>query len=378
VNRRPSWRSKAATSGAAITAALILLCIPLAAQQDTPKLFVDDDCQTFAFDFSGNNIAYALPHIKHQKRLYIERDDIWIATGASKRRVIDAEKFMPFPPPQGFVVSSIAWSPDGKRLALDMTLQLPPPGYEVATGKNKGKEEDVEDRSPVDPIGGGKVVSLIGDGGDEIKVAGSKTRFIEDAKQPAWLADSTTVVYLEAGSNQIERLKPTEGNAKTLFDAHTFDAVVWDGPKNQAYAIGRGLRGQKTLMRLDLLNETITEITHINDYQGSLELSPSGKKIAFFEDGDTIVAIDIAHPTRAKRIQAGFGRFEWSGDERSVLLKRGPIEKSNSLVWVNLDDGSFSSTLHDLTFHDFAMAPDGKSLAVTQPGKRTLRVYPIP
>jgi hypothetical protein len=276
------------------------------------------------------------------------------------------------------VVNAMNWSPDGKRLALDMILQQPPAGYEVTTGKSKGKEEDVEDRSPVATIGGGKVVALIDADGEEIKLAGSKDRFIADAKHPAWLADNATVVYLGAGSNQIQRVKPSDGQIKTLFDGHTFDAVVWDGRRNQAYAVGPGIRGQPTLMRLDLLGETITEITHIDDYRGSLAVSPSGKRIAFFEDGDTIVVIDVANPTRPRRVPTGYGRFEWSDDERRVLLKRGPEEKSNSLMWVNLADDSFEPALYDLTYHDFAIAPDGKSLAVTQPGKRVLRVYSLP
>lgn len=357
----------------------LALLMPFAkgAPQEAPKLLVDDDCQAFAFDANGN-IAYAVPRIKHVKRLYIERDDIWIASGPARKRIIDAEKFMPFPPPAGYVVNSLGWSPDGRRLALDMVLQQPPSGYEVASGKSKGKEEDVEDRSPVSTVGGGKVVALIGDDGDEIKVNGSKDRFIQDAKQPAWLGDNATVVYLGAGSNQIQRLKPSSGETKTLFDAHTFDAVVWDGRRNQAYAIGRGIRGQLMLMRLDLLKETITEITRIDDYRGSLALSPSGKKIGFFEDGDTIVAIDLANPSRPRRVPAGYGRFEWSDDERRVLLKRGPEEKSNSLTWVTLADGSFAPALYDLTYRDFTIAPDGKSLAVTQPGKRVLKVYPLP
>jgi hypothetical protein len=374
-----SWWGSVARSALALAVALMLL-VPLGAgpQQEVPKLLVDDDCQAFAFDPSGTNVAYAIPHLKREKRLYIERDDVWIASGPSRKRIIEGEKFMPFPPPAGYVVNSMSWSPDGRRLAMDMILQQPPSGYEYATGKSKGKEEDVEDRSPVETVGGGKVVALIEDDGAEIKVAGSKDRFIQDAKQPAWLADNATVVYLGAGSNQIARVKPSDGQAQTLFDGHPFDAVVWDGPRNQAYAVGRGLRGQLTLMRLDLLNERITEVARLENYQGSLALSPSGKKIGFFEDGDNIVVIDLANPTHLRRVPAGFGRFEWSSDERRVLLKRGPLEKSNSLVWVTLQDGSFESALHDLTYHDFAISPDGKSLAVTQPGKRVLRVYPLP
>jgi len=46
-------------------------------------------------------------------------------------------------------------------------------------------------------------------------------------------------------------------------------------------------------------------------------------------------------------------------------------------LWVGLYDGSFNSILHDLQFHDFQIAPDGQTIAVTIPGKRVLKVYPL-
>jgi hypothetical protein len=76
-------------------------------------------------------------------------------------------------------------------------------------------------------------------------------------------------------------------------------------------------------------------------------------------------------------VRAGFGRFGWSRDERRVLLKRGADDRSNILMWVGLHDDSFSSILHDLQFHDFEIAPDGQTIAVTIPGKRVLKVYSL-
>jgi hypothetical protein len=35
------------------------------------------------------------------------------------------------------------------------------------------------------------------------------------------------------------------------------------------------------------------------------------------------------------------------------------------------------SILHDLEFRQFDISPDGKSLAVIEPGKRNLFVYPV-
>jgi hypothetical protein len=34
--------------------------------------------------------------------------------------------------------------------------------------------------------------------------------------------------------------------------------------------------------------------------------------------------------------------------------------------------------LHGLSFRDFELSPDGRFLAVIQPGKRNLLVYPAP
>ena len=353
----------------------LAIAIPLFAQE-MPKLVIDETCQAFAIAPNSTTIAYAVPRIKHVKRLYIERDDIFISEGGKSRRIVDAEKFMPFPPPVGYVINSMRWSPNGKRLALDMTLQQPPEGYEIATGKNKGKEQDTEDRSPVSTVGGGRVVGLLDDDGSELKVAGSKTRFIEEAKNAAWLGDNQTVVYQGGGSNQIARVKLSDGKIEMLFDGRAFDAIAWDTARDRAFAIGRGIRGQTTVMQLDLLHERIAELAHIENYQGQLTLSASGKKLGFFEDGDTVDTMDVANPSRIVRTRVGYGHFEFSGDENRILLKRGPDEKSNSLLWVNLDDGSFTSTLHDLTFRDFALAPDGESLIVTQPGTRVLKVFP--
>jgi hypothetical protein len=71
------------------------------------------------------------------------------------------------------------------------------------------------------------------------------------------------------------------------------------------------------------------------------------------------------------------GVFGWSHDERRILLKRGPAEKSGELIWVGLYDGTFVPALRGLEYHAFAISPNGESIAVTEPGKEVLRVYPL-
>ena len=367
------------TIGAIAIVCLVLPVMLLA--QDAPKLMIDEDCQ--AFDIAqDNSIVYAVSHIKGVRRLVLERDDVWVASGPGRtRKILDANTFMPMPPPEGFRVDSLAWSPDGQKIAMNMTLMQPPPGWND-NPKKKGDlaEDEDENAPPVAGIGGGRMLALLDAEGREIKVAGLKTRFIEGAIDATWLADGKSVVYLTGGPPySMFRVTPSDGQTTPLFAGHTFQMVIWDAKRNRAFAVSDDLSITRHLaiVQLDLLHEGIAPVSDIDTYQGGLSLSPSGTKIGYFEDGDTIDVIDTAHPGAPIRVRAGFGRFGWSRDERKVLLKRGADDRSNILLWVGLYDGKFASILHDLQFHDFEIAPDGQTIVVTIPGKRALKVYPL-
>lgn len=346
--------------------------------QDTPKSVVEEDCQVFDIA-ADNSVVYATPRIKRSKQLVIERDDIGIATASGKtRRIVEADKFISDPPGSGYQVDSLSWSPDGHRIAVGITLQKAPPDYHEDTKKQK--DENRDSNVFMAAVAAGKAIALLDNEGHEIPVAGSKTRFIENATSATWLADGATVVYLTEAPWKIVRVRPADGQATTLFQGHTFDAVAWDARRNRAFAIGKNLSltGRLTLVELDLVHETVTEIARLEKYESALSVSPSGTKIGFFEDGDTIEVIDTAHPSSPVRVRAGMGRFGWSRDERRLLLKRGSPDRSNDLVWVGLYDGTFTPILHGLTFRDFQIAPDGGSVGVTVPGKRVLKVFALP
>jgi hypothetical protein len=336
-----------------------------------PIMTIDSDCQAFAIG-QDNRIVYAVPHIKRMKKVVIERDDVWIAEpNGRSRKIVEADKFMPATQPSTYVVNSMAWAPDGHHISMNMTT-MPP---EL---RKEDQSEDAENKSG--PAGGGKAIALLDDNGQEMKVAGSKTRFIENVSSGAWLGDGVDVVYLIGGGPyQIGRVNPSTGKSTVLFAGHNFDTVVWDAKRNQAFAVGGNLSaiGKTVVVQLDLLHETVNEIARLDNYRGQLSVSPSGKRVGFFEDGDTIQVVDLANSKKPIRAKAGYGRFGWSRDERRVLLKRGPDEKSNDLVWVGLADGSFTPILHDLLYHDFAITPDGSSILVAEPGKQSLKMYPL-
>ncbi|MDE3108983.1 MAG: PD40 domain-containing protein [Acidobacteriota bacterium] len=374
----------------AATAALILLWIPVAGAQDLPKLVIDQDCSAFAIS-PRNDIVFSVPHLKFIKKYILQRDDIYIARPKGGiNRIVDADKFIPFPPVEGFIVRSFSWSPDGKRIAINMTLRPLPARLEEQIEEKKSRhkvkkqrddqddeDDDSGDFQTVKPPQGGNVVALFDADGRPIQVPGAKTQFLDHAENAAWLDDDQAVVYLSGA--QIVRLRPADGTTTKLFEGHEFQAVAWDPARSRAFAVGEDLtvHAGLALVELDLLHETIAPIATLPSYQSSLTVSPSGTKVGFFADGDTIEVIDIGNASRPLRVHAGLGFFQWDSSEDRVLLKRGPQDQSNDLVWVGLHDDSFVPALHDLEFHAFQVAPDGKSLAVTEPGKRILKIYPL-
>jgi len=345
-------------------AALLLALISFdAAGQGFEKaqIRVDDDCAEFAAAPDGK-IVYAVPHRRHIKKIEFVHDDLWVVDpNGSKRKILDGDKFMPAPPPANFVVDKLAWSPDSKKFTAEIRIE------------SLSQDPD----APPTSI---KAVALFDENGQQIPVTGIKSGYIENAGSATWLADGQTVVYLTGGGPyQIMRMRPDEGKAVTLFDGHYFDAVAWDAARNQAFVISPDLSvtHRQFLIRLGLLNETISEVARVDNYQGAMAVSPSGQKVGFFADGDTIRVVDLAHPDKLIEVHAGLGRFQWGADERRVLLKRGPAERSGDLVWVGIYDDSFTPILHDLEFHDFEVEPNGKSVVVTQVGLRALMVFPI-
>ena len=97
-------------------------------------------------------------------------------------------------------------------------------------------------------------------------------------------------------------------------------------------------------------------------------------------------------PNKIARLRVGLGVFQWSPDDNRILLKRALEKKSGDLVWIDIPPLAAHtedkdppvtqpvpvSILHGLSFRDFAIAPDGRSLAVIAPGKRNLLVFPLP
>jgi hypothetical protein len=405
-----------------------------AAQQPAPVLTIDEEVSAFAFAPDGR-IAYAVRHVFGERRLQVQRDDIWVSTLEGKKtRIIEGQKLFRGAAPFSYAVQALRWSPDGARLAVEM--------YTSTMTDAHGETKE------------GYVTWLLDASGKEIKNGGGPG-MIEDAANSAWLTDGATVAFIHEAVQpkllfDIRTLRPAGSRGESPFEGRTFSAVAWDlrpASGSFALAIERSptLTGPVRLVWLDLQTKERRELAQLAGYAGQLSVSPSGKFVAYFREQETLEFREVAHPERVARVRVAFGAFAWAGDER-VLIKRGTFEtgprgsgrRSGTLAWLsvpplqaepvasasadvtakesqsatgrpvspekrapapirdrtlsagqnspagnlqltgkNPPEAELRPALSDLTYQGFAISPDGRYLAVTAPGARPLQVFPV-
>jgi hypothetical protein len=363
--------------------------------QDNPTFKIDEDITRFAYS-AGGRIAYATRHIFSVKKIQLQRDDIWIAEAdGKKRRILLGEKFVRGSGPFSYTVRGLRWSPDASKLTVEM-------------GTSEMINDDGDTRE-------GVMTLLLDDTGREIAIPGGDT-VIPGATNAAWMPDGVSVVYLTERAQApaqapvaaapksasspatsklftMNRVKPFAEGASALFQGHSFSVVVWNKKQDGGVAIERdlGATGPPRLVALDLARETSRVLETLEGYAGGLTISPSGKEVAYWIDNERLEIRDIDAPNRMARVRVAVGTLAWSASETRVLVKRGPVLRSGGLAWVPLAplaalaEGAPpaaaevfpQSILHDLEFRQFDISPDGKSLAVIEPGKRNLFVYPV-
>ena len=216
---------------------------------------IEEDVQAFAIA-PDNSIAFATQRIKRIKKAYVEHDDFWMGdTEGHHKKIIDGDKFNPTDAQLSYQVESLTWSPDSKRLIVKMdTSEIAQPQGTVVM--------QMDTQQTVRP---NTVLYLMDREGHEIPIKGAKDRTIEGAYNGAWSGDSTTLLYMTKPSGtfgEITTMRPEEGTTKKLFEGITFRALVWDTPRNHAFAIMESLKtlGVPKMVQLDLKNQTIREL----------------------------------------------------------------------------------------------------------------------
>lgn len=362
----------------------------MAPAQTAPALTIDEEVTAFAFAPDGR-IAYAVRNVFGQKKLQLQRDDIWVATlDGKKTRIVEGKKQFVGPTPFSYSIQALRWSPDGSRLTVEM--------YTSTMTDVQGETKE------------GYATWLLDAAGKEIRVARGPG-IIEEAANSAWLTDGATVAFMREAVQpkllfDIRTVRAASGDAETPFPGLTFSIVAWSlrpSAGSAAVAIERAenLSGPIRLVWLDLQKNQRRELAQLSGYAGQLSVSPSGKFVAYFRDQETLEVREVPHPDRVGRVRVGYGQFVWAGDENRILIKRGTFDtsargtgrRSGSLAWLKLPPldarpaavpakdlpaAELQPALSGLLFQNFAISPDGRWLGVTAPGSRPLQVFPIP
>ena len=395
--QRRTWAAPILSASAA--AAAIFLSTPVSLAQEKLSFRVEDEVTRFAFSTDGR-VACSVRHVFSEKKVQLQRDDIWIAErDGKKRRILQGEKFVRGSGPFSYLVRGLRWSPDGTRLTV-----------ELATSEMINQDGDTRE---------GVATLLLDDSGREIATAGDS--LIPGAINAVWLTGATGIAYLTTqpvarpplsepppksdrpanneGSFVVNRIREASGPGAAMFSGEQFAAVSWNPAKNFGVAIQRGPAlpnmpagsSPAELVGLDLDKETRRDLAKLDGYAGGLSLSPSGEKIAYWVGNEQLEVREMGAPSRVARVRVVLGTLAWAGDEKRILIKQGPVGRSGSLVWAPVpplvsvaagatpatQDVPLRSILHDLEFRQFDISPDGKSLGVIEPGRRNLLVYSL-
>jgi hypothetical protein len=390
-----------------------LVPVSRAQELDKPSVNIDEDVTAFAFAPDGR-VVYSVRRMYRNKKYDMQRDDIFLRdTGGRTKRIFQGEKFTvmkPFAKPEGdssedevdekgkkrkktreekerpttppftYIVEGFSFSPNGKFVLVQLLTST------ILDESSHAQDE--------------RMTLVLDDSGREIKLSGDNA-VIHSARDAMWLSDGATMVYLTEAvqPNQLFSFKYANvrtGPAGPAFEGRTFIAAVPIPHSNSAIGIerDRNMTGPPRLQRLELLAQDDKELATLDGYETGLSVSPSGKQVAYFIDKEVLEVRDLENPNRLARVRIGLGSIEWSTDEQHLLIKRSPERKSGDLVWIALPPlagvKGISSDLipviqpnpmpilHGLTFRDFAISPDGRTLGVIPPGKRNLLLFPLP
>ncbi len=386
--RRGVTSSHLKTLLAALGLLMCLLATPTAfsSADITALLNIEEEVTAVAYAPDGR-LAYSIRRIVKGRRVEEQRDDIFlIAAGTDKpRRIVDGQKLVRGNLPFSYSVQEIRWSPDGSKMAVQI-LAAVIPGKSLQE-MNENFEKGITETFPM--------TILLDDQGKEIKIEGGDSA-IPQAENAVWLADGATVAYLVEKEKKsllyaMGTVRPAGGRGRAIFENSTFGAVAWDAGRNAAAAVERdpAMRFKPRLVILDIIKQTRRELGELDAFLGGLTISPSGTRVAYFRDYDTMEIRDVADPKKLARVKVAYGEYVWAPNEDSILMKRALERKKGDFYWIRVPafatlpasgapepaDPAVKSVLNGLGFRDFSLSADAKRIAVIEPGKRNLLVY---
>lgn len=364
---------------------LCVLCVnssfcPAARAQnlDKPSSSIDEEITAFSFSPDGG-IAFSVYHNFKTKKYDLEHDDIWIQDARGKRRrLLEGQKYTRGNQLLSYLTDSIRWSPNGRYLLVQLLTTT----VEDESGNATNSVQTL----------------LFDDSGHEARI-NKGDNFLLAAANAAFLPDNNTIAYLSQAVPtlplfSIKTTRLASGSFPSPYEGRTFRDVAWLPGMNFAVAVEQdhSMSGPPRLQYLDVLNDSDKELATLEGYEGGLIVSSDRTKAAYFIDREVLEIRSLSHPNQVARVRVGLGIPRWTPDGSRIFLKRALEKKSGDIVWfpvpslaavvpnkeIPVSQPTPVPVLQGLTFREFSISDDGRSLAVVVPGKRNLLVFPLP
>lgn len=315
----------------------------------------------------GQRLAYATekkigrrrsPLSVEEGEVYYYPGEVWISDVTSQAKRILKYDFLRGREGEffSFSIERLAWSPDGTKLAVEITDEK----------KNTA-------------------TFLITAEGKKVKVGSSPINYVP-GYGGGWLADNESLALLNEAVqprllHAIGVVRITAGRIIPLFADRTFAAVAWLPVAHKAVMVESDPEFART-PRLALGNLETGEFTVLDEltggYFGGLRVAPDEATVSYFVGQEKLAVRGLARDAPLEYWPIPVGRYEWLGSRKAVLFLE-PEAPGQHTGRLTLYDGARKTkerVLLEELIQDFWVSPDGQRVAVLTAGlKPVLKVY---
>lgn len=318
-----------------------------------------------AWSPDGRRLAYGTEREVSRREITPKRDtevysypgEVWVTDLKGKpKRILKGKQFSnrkgKIP---SFSVTRLAWSPDGQKLAVELS--------------------DAE----------GSATFLFTPKGKNVKLGASRRNFLE-GYGAGWLGDNESLGLLREAVNprllhRVSLVRVSAGRNLWLFRERTFAAVAWLPRARKAVMVERDREFAEPprLVLGNLENGTVEVLDELREgYLGGLQVTPDETRVSYFVGQEKLAVRSLAAEAAVEYLPIPLGRYQWVGRSATLLFLE-PEEPGRRKGWLTLYNPVQESKLRllpEVQAYDFWVGPEGGRVAVLIAGDSPeLRVY---